>query len=842
MKKYNKVSFKYINKYYSRSIAISISIILSTVLIVGIGTLSKTAQKAEVDIIKYDTGNSHLRISNIDEKQLEWLNCVDDINNIGVTSLYGTYNYKDKVLMNIVCANEEYIKLDNGKIKEGNFPNNSNEIAIEEWVLKNLNIQPKIGSNIEFKLDSGESKTFKLSGILSDIPSKKSSGMVEAIIGFDSRISKSNLMAFIEFDESSNILACIYDIQDKLKIEDEDLSINTMLLDALNKFGSIDWNIINISIIVSIIVYIVIYGIFNISIYQRNEEYGILRAMGAKKEQIFNIIFTELFVISVVSLPVGMAIGVISAKLLSSKFSQLFTEFDISSHNILISREILALSIVLILIIITIIALKMTIMVAKISPIDAIRGIRKEKNNVRKNRISINTLSRLISYHRAISVRNISENKKSFIMIIISMSLGSILFIVSSYYSNIQSQLSTEKLQQTKVNYDYKIVTNGTLNMDKGLTKEAVDDIKNIKGIEDVNPSKIVYARTLLDKEKILEPLFFEILENNSPDWDTPVKELSDNKSMVIQSNIWGYNDQALKELDKFLVDGEINIDRLKEDNSAIVYVPTMSGQGSKKVADVKSGDIIEVEFREDGKVSEEFYGMKDTGKYKTEKFKVAGIITTLPVWDDYYSVQDGIDIIIPEENFNNICGFDSYRILHANKSINSDNGQVFEQILNITNSLEGVNVRDLSKERIETEGYYKAKDSYVYVISIVLFLISMLNITNNVSYRLISRTKEFGMIRAMGLDNKAFKEMIIFEGVSFGIISSIVTIVLGVLIQIFMFKYFSIFLKNPKFDIQFINYILIIFINIVIGIGATYIPLRKIKKLSIVESIKSIQ
>ena len=842
MKKYSKVSFKYINKYYSRSIAIAISIILSTILIVGIGTLSKSAKQAEVDIIKYDTGSSHLRLSNINEEQLKELKSISGINHIGVTSLYDSYNYKDKVLMNIVCADKAYIELDNGKIKEGTFPKNSNEIALEEWVLKNLNLKTTIGSNIELKLDSGKTKQFKLVGILNDIPSKKSSGMAEGIIGFDSSISKSNLMTFIEFNEDMNILACIYDIQDNLKIKDKDLAINNMLLDALNKLGSIDWSIIGISVIASIVACVVIYGVFNISIYQRTGEYGILRAIGAKSGQIFNIIFSELFIISIVSLPIGMIIGVLGAKLLSSKFSQLFTEFDVENMKIVISGEILIFSVVLILLIITLIAFKTSRSVSKISPIDAIKKTKKQKNKVGKNIISINTLSKLFSYHRAMSIKNITENKKSFVMIIISMSLGSILFIGSNYYAKIQSQLSKEKLQQTKVNYDYKIGTNGTLNMENGLTKEDVDNIKNIEGVESVNPSKITYSRTIINKEDILEPLFFEILEKKSPDWNTPFKEQNDNKSIIMQSNIWGYNDNELKKLNKFLVDGELDVSKMKEENYAIVYVPTMSGQGTKKVVDIKQGDTIDVIFRKDGSVSEEFYGMKDSGEYVKKQFKVAGVITTLPVWDDYYSCQDGIDIILPEENFDKICGFENYRILHANKSSSSNNEQIFEEILDITNDLEGVSVRDLSKERLETQGYYKAKDSYIYIISIVLFIISMLNITNNISYRLMSRTNEFGMLRAVGLDDKEFKEMIKFEGLSFGIISSLVSIVLSFILQVAMFKYFSMFLKNPTFDIQWINYILIILINIVIGICATYIPLRKIKRLSIVESIKAIE
>ncbi|WP_270648178.1 hypothetical protein [Paeniclostridium hominis] len=48
-------------------------------MIVGIGTLSKSAKQAEVDIIKYDTGSSHLRLSNINEKQFEDLKSMNGI-------------------------------------------------------------------------------------------------------------------------------------------------------------------------------------------------------------------------------------------------------------------------------------------------------------------------------------------------------------------------------------------------------------------------------------------------------------------------------------------------------------------------------------------------------------------------------------------------------------------------------------------------------------------------------------------------------------------------------------------------------------------------------------------
>ncbi|MPN61799.1 hypothetical protein SDC9_209543 [bioreactor metagenome] len=96
-------------------------------------------------------------------------------------------------------------------------------------------------------------------------------------------------------------------------------------------------------------------------------------------------------------------------------------------------------------------------------------------------------------------------------------------------------------------------------------------------------------------------------------------------------------------------------------------------------------------------------------------------------------------------------------------------------------------------------------------------------------------------MIRAIGITNKEFKKMIKFEGVTYGVIASILSIIFGLLGQVILFKYLSPLLISPKFIIQWQSYILVIFINILIGFIATYLPSKKIKDLSIVESISAL-
>ncbi|MER3123700.1 FtsX-like permease family protein, partial [Bacillus altitudinis] len=115
-------------------------------------------------------------------------------------------------------------------------------------------------------------------------------------------------------------------------------------------------------------------------------------------------------------------------------------------------------------------------------------------------------------------------------------------------------------------------------------------------------------------------------------------------------------------------------------------------------------------------------------------------------------------------------------------------------------------------------------------------------NIFNNVSYNITSRTSEFGILRAVGITSEDFKNMIMYEGVLYGIISSIVVFALGILMQIRMYDTYGFEGYGMEFVISYGYYLLISIANILIGLFATYIPARKIKESNIVESINIVE
>ncbi|MCR1954634.1 ABC transporter permease [Clostridioides mangenotii] len=843
MHNYFKIITAYIKKYISRTLAICASIVLSIALIVGVGTLSKSAKEAHVAKTKYECGDYHVKYKDLNKEQLEIIKKNKDIQQIGLISYYDSNSNIDDILINIQRANEEYIKLGNSKIIDGKLPIKENEIALEEWVLKNLGVEPKIGENVTLDLFFKKQKeTFKLVGILEDRTREKSAGIMEGFLALDSN-NTSKIDAYIAFDEKSNINTNIKKIAKEANINKDNVRENGMLLDSLGENGETDYKVIVLGLIVGIVSSIVIYGVFNISILQRTSEYGAIRAIGSDSLQIFKLILGELLILLSISTPIGIGLGIMGAKLFSSISGRLFTEGVVEITKLAIPLDILAFSIIVSLITILIISIITFINIRKISPMDAIRKNTSSNKLGKRQFLSLSFLIKLISFEKAIAFKNIFRSKKSFITIVLSMSLGSAIFIVSGFYAHLANIQGKKIAETSNVNTDYKISMIPSSYMNKGLSNDDINEIKNLKGVESVKSIQLLYSIMPLEKSQIAEPLYFK--QKNSSNYAKKVLNglLTEDKEtgeVLLKNGVYGYDDSLLKELDKYLLDGEINIAKMKKENIVLIKIPHPIGPN---VVDLKIGDKIKVTFKEDFYLGED--GLKmDTkkGKYLTEEFIVGGIVDEVIDTSDYFTGDNSVDVIIPSSKFKSTIGFNNFQIVNIDKKQGADSNKLSEEIFRISNRVQGSTVRDLGQERGDLDLLQKNKLIFIYSIIVILFVISLFNIMNNISYSLLSRTNEFGMIRAIGMTNKEFKKMIKFEGLTYGVIASILAVIFGAVGQVVLFKYLSLQLISPKFIVQWQSYVLVILINILIGFIATYLPSKKIKDLSIVESISTLE
>ncbi len=857
MKEDFNIVIKYIKSFKSRSIAIMLSIILGTSLIVGVGTLSRSAQQADVNRTKREMGTYHVYYKDIDKNQLKIVKEGKDIKNIGITSYYASTDVNEKLPINILYADNNYLD-DESAIIEGRLPKGENEVVLEAWILNSMGLKPEVGQELTFKLyNKDKAETFKVVGILKDRYKDKSVGRCEMFLHLDdSKVN--NFTANVEFDEGSDITGEIQAIAKNGKIDlEKQVGVNTSLVESVQANGVLDATSRNTAIAMSIFAGLVIYSIYSISVYQRIREYGMLRAVGATNFRIFKLMIYELLMIVLVSMPIGILLGMGGAQAFNKLGGNIAVEGKLESTAFVIPTEVILLSIGCTLVVTLIISIFTYLKIRKISPIESIKRNFGSGSKVKKSNFIISRISNNIAATKAISMKNIFRNKKAFILIMLSMSIGGVLVIKNNYSYTISDTMYEQQTKGMYLNGDFIMQVNASSDEKVGLSNQDINKIKNIDGIEEVKTARVLQSRLVLPKKDLLEKDFIKELDNEIYVKDVLNGSLIDDKindTYLMKQKLKGYNDEMLKSLDDYLVSGKIDIDKMKKENLVVVYMPYIyddNGMKSKvlgtnagsPLANINVGDTVTIKYPK-GKIKDvqAYWQGKDNYEYENYTFRVGAIVNYPYADDNMYTADDGIDVIASDKYLDELLGNNNYDVVYANMNENANHKAINEKLGEIGSTVPGTITTDMTEDKAINEQNLKQKKLLDFGVVVVMFAISVFNIINNVSYNLTSRTSEFGMLRAIGITDRDLRKMITYEGLFYGTISSVIVVVVSLLIQIRMYKTFGFETYGMDFEINYMLYILIVLSNIIVGLLATYLPARKIKESSIVEAINIIE
>lgn len=854
---YFKAGKSYIKKYKNRSISIGIGIVLGIALIVGVGSLSFSAKEQNIKQTEYELGSHFVRYNDLNDNQVDDIenmkndgtgdNPKDNIGKLGLITYYDSSTPESDDLTNIASVNRELLELQNTELVKGNFPKKANEVVIEKWVLDNLGVKPEIGQKITIDLYGRKKKeTFVVSGILSDRVSAKSSGIMEIFLNRDFKKSNEKTDAYVRFKDDKNIVENIYLVADDLGLDDEGISVNRMLLDAMGQLEEIDYNLIYSAIAAAIVLAIVVYGVFNISIIQRISEYGLIRAIGGKLSDIVKLLLTELLLIWLVSLPIGVAVGYLVAVLLKKVSGNVFTEMAVELSTISVPIEIIGFASVVSLLIIVFIVVLLAWKIKRISPIDEIRGniktsVDKKRNQkmIRKRKNNSLSYSKIIPIEIKMAMKNVLRNKSGFAITLISMCLGSVMFLASSFYSDLMEDQQKKLDEVSKVNTDFKISMIPTKPMYAGYSAKDIDNIRSINGVEDVGEIRNLYARMFLKENQILDKEYFKEENEWTYNKDVLAGLLVDcgNGDKILKSGVYGYNDTLLKKLDKHLAKGNVNLKEMNNEEVAIAMVPKNNG---KYTVGVDIGDKLKVTFREDGISSEEYFKMTDTGgKYITKEFKIVGIVNELVDYSDYYVSDNSVNLVLSNKQFEKFSGYKNAQIVNIEMKDDANREKVAKQILAIANRTSGNVFADLTEERKTLAAMEENKQMFINAIIGILFLISIINIVNNIKYSMVSRRAEFGIIRAVGADNKMFRKIVLSEGLMYGLYSGVISVIVALIVCCGIYSPIAEFLISPKFLVNPITFAGVFLMNVGLGALVSYLPFVEMRNISIVESIE---
>ncbi|MDE5993401.1 MAG: FtsX-like permease family protein, partial [Oscillospiraceae bacterium] len=287
-------------------------------LVAGIVTVNKNGGNSI-------TASYHALISGADQEDFENLKSKEQVILTGLTASIGSSKVGNSRL-NISYANLDALVLNGLSIEDGKMPESENEVLIEKDYLIHLGVNAGIGDAISiFMPDTNEETEFLISGFLKTAATGTDRTLYAAIISeqyFNTQngweIYSPSVLIRVNTGEAAskkNIEKLITEVVRNAGVE-KNVSINEAYINLSKpSIFLIGTAIAGLAIIIAAVV-LVIYCIFYISIINSIKEYGQLRTIGMTGRQIKRLVLREGVLLSVISIPIGLAAGTLLSYLL----------------------------------------------------------------------------------------------------------------------------------------------------------------------------------------------------------------------------------------------------------------------------------------------------------------------------------------------------------------------------------------------------------------------------------------------------------------------------------------------------------------------------------------------
>lgn len=228
--------------------------------------------------------------------------------------------------------------------------------------------------------------------------------------------------------------------------------------------------------------------------------------------------------------------------------------------------------------------------------------------------------------------------------------------------------------------------------------------------------------------------------------------------------------------------------------------------------------------------------GIGDQIQIDTKKFEVVGLLKYDPFSNDG-TTNGKITLITSDETFTQLTGITKYSLImiQTTKDITDENVKAIHRVV-------GNEYIFSDKRDQHTTNIYMAFLFFVYGFLVIITLVTLLNIMNSVSMSVSARIKQYGAMRAVGMDQHQITKMIAAEAFTYAVLGCVVGCVAGLFISkllydILITAHFSYAIWNLPVKALLI----IVLFAILATIMATYAPLKRIQNTSITEIINEL-
>lgn len=831
MKSYRVLAWKELLAQKVTSILILIAVILSTVTttVIGqsIGILNAMRQQQAITI----KGEKYATFLQMSEEQLSELKEDARFSYIGPSISLGTIDLNSQLTLGLV----EYVgnSLDAypaiSQIREGRLPEQAMEIALSEDALKFLGFDGKVGDTISLPVsktlrhDIAPSIEFTADFVLVGITKSNyigySYGGITGIVGTDTAeqlLPEEYLYYNVDFRtvDKRTFQNTVNDVIEKFQIHELDTSYNQVYLQACGiQFDSQESSEnsgsgfsfmaaagIMVGVLILLAAGLVIYNIMKISVSKRIKGYGILRAIGSEKSQLYSIVSLQILILCLIGIPVGMIVGLLSTKgiiIMATSFlsPEIFMVLNTSELQNLISANstgkvpFLVISAAITLFFAFMAAIPAAKYAAKVPPTVAMSGWNtKVKRRNRKSK----TIRNFEAYYARL---NLKRNRGRTAITVLSLVMSIAVFIALQSFTTL---LNTASGMEDNHLGDYSIV-----NETVGFSADDLEELRQNSAVSSVAAIQFLLYKPD-DAGQISDiALGFEL----QPGETFQVVGLND--------DYWDY-----------FMGSELSAEDLtllKSGKACIVRNPLALNYGGTELerTSFAAGDAISVAGRD------------------------IPIIATLDGYDGYVSVgnsgfTNGVQVIVSDCIYSELTGTAIYNEMCPTLNADADR-ELFDAVAEkICQDIPGTTYLSYEETDRQLEESFEQIRLLAWGLILFVGLIGLLNIINTVYTNIHTRVMEIGMQRAIGMSAGSLYKTFLWEGAYYGMIAAVIGNIVGYICTIFV--------NAATTDtIQLVSIpVLPIAEATVLSIGAcllaTCIPLRKIAGMSIVDSIETVE
>ena len=493
-----------------RTISTIIGIILSVALICAVATMATSFQETLIQNAINETGNYHLKLSDIssnEENELKNNNKIkvtSTLNDVGYAKLEGIEN-ESKPYVHLYSMNEDIFKNLRFNLIEGNFPTNENEIIISKHIKTNGKVNLKIGDTItlevgdritidneilsqnnpymenEEKVANSKTYSFKIVGIIErpDYSFENYGDPGYTIIS--TNIDKGARSVYITLKNPNNYKTIIPELlgaknyEEVKNLETENFKYQNYTLNReLLRWQEFDMSDSTVSMLYSVIAVVIVIIIFTsvfcirnsfaISTTEKIKMYGMLASVGATKKQIKRIVIYEALLLGIIGIPLGILAGLFADFVLLKIVNSLLGEFLLANvDGIIFKTSLLPILISIILGFLTIYlsAISSARKAAKVSPIEQLRG----NNDIKIKGKKLKTpkiIEKVFKTGGVLAYKNLKRSKKKYRTTVISITVSIFIFITMNAFITNTFDLTGNYYKD----YDYNMVLyNGVENL-----------------------------------------------------------------------------------------------------------------------------------------------------------------------------------------------------------------------------------------------------------------------------------------------------------------------------------------------------------------------------------------